>query len=490
MFDVPRRRDLMKAWRLLIPTLILALAACSGSGGPVGDDVVARAAGYDLSAEATAEILAPQPELPNQPEVVGALADLWVQYYLLARATAEDTTLMHLDVGPLVARQVEGELVTGLRDVVIHVDTVVPEDELRRRYEAELPGGQVRARHVLLQFPEGASDAQVDSVRALANTLRERIGGGEAFEEIARQYSADEGTAANGGDLGTFGKNEMVPAFEAAAFSLEVGEISEPVETTFGLHIIRVDERIVPSFEERRESFRIQVQNQIVMEAESTYVAGLVEEAGLETATEDIEPVKQLAADPYMELSSRALSRSLVPYDGGSYTLGEFRDWLLTGQANLPSQLLAAPDGQIENLLQSLARSELLVIEAEEAGLEVSQARRDSITENIINGVKSIAQQLGFTQITPMEGETVEAAADRMVREILVAVVQQGREIFPLQAVAYALREQYGARTYQAGIDRTIALVTEMRAAAPATVTPAAPPPPDTTLPDTAAAGG
>jgi len=480
----------MKAWRLLIPTVILALAGCDGSGGPVGEDVVARAAGYDLSAQATAEILAPQPELPNQPEVVRAFADLWVQYFLLARATAEDTTLMHLDVSPLVARQVEGEMVTQLRDVVIHVDTVIAEDELRRRYEAALPGGQLRARHILLQFPEGASDAQVDSVRSLATNLRDRIVAGEDFGEIARQFSADEGTAANGGDLGSFGRNDMVPAFSEAAFSLEVGEISEPVETTFGLHIIRVDERIVPSFEERRDAFRVQVQNQIVMEAESTYVAGIVEAAGLDEVEEDLEPVKQLAADPNMELSSRALSRALVDYNGGSYTLGEFRDWLLTGPVNLPSQLQAAPDGQIQNLLQSLARSELLVREAEKEGVEVSQARRDSIAADIITGVQGIAHQLGFTQITPEEGETIEAAADRVVRDILVQVVQEGREVYPLQAVAYALKEQYGARTHQPGVDRTVALVTEMRAQTPTGGAPAEPTPPaDTTATDTAGDG-
>jgi len=493
---VRMRRDLMKVWRVLIPTLALALGACESSGRPSGNDVLAKAAGFEFTAQAAAEILAPQPQLPNQPEVAEALADLWVQYYLLARASAEDTTLANIDVDPLVRRQVEGELVFQLREQLMGVDSIIPDEELRMRYEAELPGGKIRARHILLQFPEGATEAQVDSVRALASSLRSRVLEGEDFEELARQFSQDSGTAVNGGDLGTFGKNEMVPPFEAVAFALAVGELSDIVETTFGLHLIRVDERIVPPFEESRDQFRAQLQNQRVMEAESTFVADLVEAAGIETDTESFESVRRVASDPDMELSSRALGRALARYDGGTLTVGEFRYWLLTSPANVPGQIQAAPDDQIENLLQGLTRSELLVNQAIAEGIEIPSSRQDSMSTGILTGVKSIAQQLGFFQLTPQEGESVETAADRAVREILVQVVQEGREVFPLQTVAYALKEQYGARIYRAGIARTVQIVNEIRTeslATPPPTQPAAPADattPDTTTPDSAGVQG
>jgi parvulin-like peptidyl-prolyl isomerase len=72
--------------------------------------------------------------------------------------------------------------------------------------------------------------------------LRERILSGESFEELAMEYS-DDGSGRNGGYLGTFAPGEMTYAFENAAFALETGEISEPVVTPFGLHIIRMDGR-------------------------------------------------------------------------------------------------------------------------------------------------------------------------------------------------------------------------------------------------------
>lgn len=87
---------------------------------------------------------------------------------------------------------------------------------------------QVWARHILV----------ADEASALA--VIERLDKGEDFGALATELSTDTGSAAQGGDLGWFGKGAMVPAFEEAAFALKVGEISQPVQSTFGYHIIQV----------------------------------------------------------------------------------------------------------------------------------------------------------------------------------------------------------------------------------------------------------
>jgi hypothetical protein len=265
---------------------------------------------------------------------------------------------------------------------------------------------------------------------------------------------------------------------------LEEGEISDVVETTFGLHIIRLDEKIIPTLDDRKDQFRSEIQARIVMEAESTYVANLVDAAAMETVPEGLETIRQVASDPEMELTSRALARPLVRYRGGALTLGEFRDWLLTNPNNVYAQIQQAGDPQLENLLQSLARSELLVNEARKEGLEIPGARTDSLAEGILTGVRGIARELGFFQITPQEGESPKAAADRVVRGILVEIVEQRRDVFPLQTIAFLLREQYGARIFQPGVQRTVEIVDQIRAATPPAPTPMAPV--DTTPPDTA----
>lgn len=104
-------------------------------------------------------------------------------------------------------------------------------------------GEQVRARHILISVAEDASDADQQEALARAISITQRLRNGEDFAALAEQFSEDPGSAANGGDLGFFGRGRMVPEFEEAAFGLEIGEISDPVRSPFGYHIILVEER-------------------------------------------------------------------------------------------------------------------------------------------------------------------------------------------------------------------------------------------------------
>ncbi len=121
-----------------------------------------------------------------------------------------------------------------------------PVIEKRTRDEKPATRGprQVSARHILISY-RGASRAapyitrSKKEAQALAQSLRERAVGGEDFSELAKQHSDDRGSAAAGGDLGQFRREQMVPAFSQAAFSLKPGEIAEVVETEFGFHVIQ-----------------------------------------------------------------------------------------------------------------------------------------------------------------------------------------------------------------------------------------------------------
>jgi peptidyl-prolyl cis-trans isomerase C len=90
---------------------------------------------------------------------------------------------------------------------------------------------QIRASHILVK------------TEAEANKVLERLKKGEKFETLARELSLDKASAKQGGDVGYFGRGQMVPEFERAAASLKVGQISEPVKTQFGYHIIKVTGR-------------------------------------------------------------------------------------------------------------------------------------------------------------------------------------------------------------------------------------------------------
>lgn len=100
----------------------------------------------------------------------------------------------------------------------------------------------VRARHILVAVKPTDGDAAMDAARARIETILERLELGADFAELASRFS-DDSSAARGGDLGYFPRGQMVDSFEQAAFSLEPGELSDVVQTPYGLHLIKVESR-------------------------------------------------------------------------------------------------------------------------------------------------------------------------------------------------------------------------------------------------------
>jgi peptidyl-prolyl cis-trans isomerase SurA len=133
----------------------------------------------------------------------------------------------------------------------------ISEEDLRGAYAnwARLEGSdpEIHARHILVKLAPTAKPEEVEAARQKAKALAEEARrAGTDFAELAKARS-DGPSAAEGGDLGFFRRGLMVPEFDKVAFALQAGEVSEPVRTTFGFHVIKVEEkRQVPlqSFEE------------------------------------------------------------------------------------------------------------------------------------------------------------------------------------------------------------------------------------------------
>ena len=134
------------------------------------------------------------------------------------------------------------------------------EADVRKYFEAhKTEFEQVRARHILIRVQgspapvrPGQKDLTEAEALAKAQDLRKRIQAGEDFAQLARQESDDTGSGAKGGDLGSFRHGQMVPSFEEAAFAMQPGDLSEPVKTPFGYHVIKVEAKESKSFEEVR----------------------------------------------------------------------------------------------------------------------------------------------------------------------------------------------------------------------------------------------
>ena len=134
----------------------------------------------------------------------------------------------------------------------LEAQTEVTHDELQSYYNQHRDDfrepEQVNVRHILIKTPpagaEGKPDQKgIDEARAKAADILKQLKAGAKFEDLAKKYSEDPGSAANGGSLGWIGKGRTVPEFEKAAFSLPKGGTSDLVQSSYGFHIIHVDDK-------------------------------------------------------------------------------------------------------------------------------------------------------------------------------------------------------------------------------------------------------
>ncbi|TWG55147.1 MULTISPECIES: peptidylprolyl isomerase [unclassified Aminobacter] len=219
-----------------------------------------------------------------------AMADLEQQFAQLPAEQRRAAALSAIIEIRLMADKAEGaglaetdefkSRMSMLRDRALHsayieknIAQSVSDDAIRARYDEEikeLPAAEeIRARHIIVNTEEEA--------KAI---IAELDAGGD-FEAIAKEKSQD-GAAAQGGDLGYFGKGRMVPEFEQAAFALEVGSYSkEPVKTQFGWHVVKVEDKRnaePPAFEQVQHQFR----SLLLREAYFDAVSKLRDEAKVE----------------------------------------------------------------------------------------------------------------------------------------------------------------------------------------------------------------
>ena len=138
-------------------------------------------------------------------------------------------------------------------------------EQYYKDHKEELDGAEVQASHVLIKVEEGATDAEKQAGLAKIKAIREEVVGGLPFAEAAKKHSACP-SASQGGDLGFFPRHgQMVEPFAAAAFALKTGEVSQPVETPFGWHLIQVTDRKAgdKGLEKVREEVKVVLQREL-----------------------------------------------------------------------------------------------------------------------------------------------------------------------------------------------------------------------------------
>ncbi|CAM4090109.1 peptidylprolyl isomerase [Bacillus manliponensis] len=130
------------------------------------------------------------------------------------------------------------------------VKKTITEEDIKARHKPE-----IKASHILVSDEETAKD------------LKKQLDEGASFEELAKEHSEDPGSKENGGDLDYFGSGKMVPEFEEAAYKLEVGQISDPVKSSKGYHIIKLtDKKELKPYDEVKDDLRKELENERIQD--------------------------------------------------------------------------------------------------------------------------------------------------------------------------------------------------------------------------------
>jgi len=139
-----------------------------------------------------------------------------------------------------------------ISDDAVKAQVQVTPDDLKSYYNQHLDAfrvpDEVKVRHIFIKLPAPGPDGQpdakgIEAARAKAEDVLKQLRAGKSFEELAKKYSEDPGSAKDGGELGWIGRGRMAPEFEQAAFSLKPGETSGLVQSSYGFHIIQVEDK-------------------------------------------------------------------------------------------------------------------------------------------------------------------------------------------------------------------------------------------------------
>lgn len=227
----------MRSLFLVFATLS-ASAAIAQTSDPVimtvnGNAIAKSEFEYSYNKNNTAEVM--------DKKTVDEYVDLFVNYKLKV-AAAKDAHLDTLSSFKNEFRQYRDELVGG---TMVNDDDVVA--EARNVYERTKANigerGLIRPAHIFLHASQKATDSDMEKIKHRADSIYQAIIGGADFEELAKKYSDDKRTSANGGLLPWIAPNQSLKEFEDAAYALNIGEISKPVLTAAGYHIIKLTAR-------------------------------------------------------------------------------------------------------------------------------------------------------------------------------------------------------------------------------------------------------
>jgi len=394
-------------------------------------------------------------------QAVDILTGYWVDLHLLAQRVAEGrfqldsaSTLQY--VWPQLAEQ----KIQAWHDSLVSRRTPPNEQSADSTYQAD----QVRVFQHILFSATGPAPADTAAAEALARRVlaQAKRGGMDGFGRLAAQHSSD-GSKADAGFLPPYPREGLVPEFSQAGFALASGEVSDPVKTQFGWHIIRR-----PTQEEARGRIQTWLHQVATPIADSIYTAQLAERQELKIRSGAPAAIRSAVSDPG---AARKSGKEIASWKGGKFTVADFTRWSAAFTPQLVSQIKTANDTLLTNFARTIAMNEVLLHEADSAKAAPNPSMYQALLlqfrvalQNLRDGVGLDAPELSDSSTTPVEqkrelaAQKVEDFFDKLGRG-----EAQYRGIPP--SLSLELRGDGGYRIYPSGVARVAELLDERRRA-------------------------
>jgi peptidyl-prolyl cis-trans isomerase D len=448
--------------RRLAVLSFVVLAGCSGLRDAISahQDVVAQAGGQVLTVNHLAELIAPVKNVPLRREVVDRVAEMWVDWQLLGQAAAVGDSL--LDSATVTAANwpaMMQRLADRLHDTMIVSRARVTPRQVDSAYNA----GNVRwLSHILVTVRQDTTPQLKEAKRREAAGILAQLQRGADFAKLAEQKSQDPGSAKNGGALGLVARGQMVKAFEDAAWGLQPGELSQPVESPFGWHIIWR-----PRLEQVRDSFTARLKDLMVAHLDSAYLDSLKRQTGIQVKSSAPSVVRAAAANLR---DAKTSSRVLATYNGGQLTERDFARWLEAYPANTRGAIPQAPDTALSEFVRSIAVNDMLIHSAEARHIRLTAEDRDSVREQYRRDLARMEDELGVAPDSLAADSAAKQsraeAAGRRVDAYFAQIVSGGarRQFFEVPPfLGDVLRERFAWRVSPVGVDRALEKARDLR---------------------------
>jgi parvulin-like peptidyl-prolyl isomerase len=457
-------------------SLLLGTAACGGKDAlSAHADTVAKAGAEELTAARLAEQLG-KSKVPLRKDVVRVVADLWIDYQLLAKAAAANDSI----TDPAILDKALWAPFANVRaqkwyQQVSKTWPIQPGDG-KARYDA---GEILAARHILIGIPQNAAPIQRAAIQQRADSLR-RVLTPANFAENAGKFSQDQGSAKQGGQLPAWpaGRNVMVPEFENGVKGTKPGTISGLVSSQFGVHII-----YRPTFEEAAGLVAPVLQQIAAQKAESTYFANLETANDVKVKADAPKMVRDIVADVDAYTDSKMV---LATMKGGDFTAQQLVRWVgaYPPEQNLQSQIANAPDTVIPNLVRNFVRNELFLRQADSAKIALTPQETEGYRKELRDFMASAWGTLGVAPA--MLPDSIRKATPEARQRFVAArintfvdnmLTKDGLFVQVPRPLTQLLRAKYpGAKVFDPGLDKALEAATKARTSADSARNANAPP--------------